>query len=140
MLFTMIFFYGSSLICKKEYNMLTQKYTVFQQQMLNDTKCVLTIVTVLWLIKAQYKLFPSNKKHWLKKILMNSERPSEEISVKVDIVNVFSELTVSSASLLRTGHPLLPELWQQPLTNLLFTIISLPILAHFLFIIYPFLY
>lgn len=80
------------------------------------------------------------KKHWLKKISMNSERPSEEISVPVDIFDVFSELTVSSASLLRAAHPLLPELWQQPLTNLLFTIAFLPILAQFLSLIYPFFY
>lgn len=140
MLFTIIFFYNLSLICKKEYNILTQKYTVFQQQMVNDTKCVLTIVTELWLIETQYKSFPSNEKHGLKKILMNSECPSEEISVTVDIGDVFSELTVSSASLLRAAHPLLPELWQQPLTNLLFTITFLPILAQSLSIKYPFLY
>lgn len=121
---------------------MTQKYTVFQQQMVNDTKCVLAKVTELYLIKAQYKLFPWNEKHYWwnwKTVLMNNERPSEEISVTVDIVDVFSELTVSSTSLLGAAHPLLPELWQQPLTNLLFMVTFLPILAQFLSIIYPFL-
>lgn len=74
---------------------MTQKYTVFQQQMATDTKCVLTLVTELWLKNAQYKLFPSNEKHWLKKILMNSERPSEEISITVDIVDVSVSLECS---------------------------------------------